>query len=114
MLVLRRARGDGWSKMSQRVRRFGLDGGEPAFSRTGEQPVDQTLARSLLAAFQSIFAPTKPFDVEFLPWLDLVLTPELGRDHDSAITGDGGLHDPKIPSCAIALKRLRDPMPFIG
>ena len=65
----------------QSVRRFGSDGSEEPFLGTTEQPVDQTLVRWFRPPNETIHTSIQTLDVELLTGLDLVLFPELGRQH---------------------------------
>jgi len=77
---------------SQSVRGLGFDGDEETLLRTSEEPFQKALISGGRKAHESIFPAVDALDLELLPWLDVVLTTNLGGQNDLAFGGDGGLH----------------------
>ena len=94
---------------SQRVGALGLDRNEEALLRTVQQPIDDACVRRRRPADESVLPRLDAFDVELLARLDAVLAPNLGRQHDLPLRGDGGLHRGKILSYPEAVNRVGFP-----
>ncbi len=77
---------------SQRIGRLGVDGHEEVLLRTSEQPVDGALVLPSCTPDEAIVATIETLDVELLSRFDTVHLPELCRENDLALRGDGGLH----------------------
>ncbi len=78
---------------SQSIRRLGVNRYEESLFGAREQPVDNAFIRPSRAAHEPILAMIEAFDFEFLPRFYVVLSSQLGGQHDLPLRGHCRLHE---------------------
>lgn len=72
--------------------------------RAGKQPIDRSFIRGACAPDEPVLARIEAFDVEFLPRLDSIHTPELRRQNDLSLRRHYCFHKGKITSYLVHRK----------